>query len=718
MILHYVVDLDAPLTTQTAVTLIQEGDRAAHILQIELMQGGKPFRTNSLNVSGYFGRADGVRVALAGLTSEGMVSVELPDDCYIVPGIYAALIRIGEGHTQRTVLRIAGRVEGEGSGPVVDPGHTIPTPAEYKAQMEAMARALEEAVRVTDVASGAADAANTAAVSANEAAGEAVDAAAAANTAARSAETQAGAAQSAAQEAGKQAGEAQTAANAANEAAGQAEKAAQAANEAAGKANKAVTDIAAAKTDAEQAVQDAQTAVETAEAWSGATATAETIPHGQTPTVTVTDGPEGKELHFQVPEGKPGAKASFDDNVISGEKGWSSEQIVKYGAENYFSPFYKKSGIVQGNLVPTYPLHIISHIMPIQEGSGDPSPTNVREIVVHKALNLAVCGKNVLRVRAVSSSKNGLTYTVGKDGSIHVKGTATKREPFYFNTGGIPIDGKTVYAYGVPIGGSPDAAFIEAKVTMKDGSSEYPQIKANPSTWGELSQIVRINDLYILVNAGATVDVVFKPMIVLDSRDDEYEPYSGQSFSQAFQDEEVYGGIYDWNSGIFRPAYKMLERRISDMNSGENYPGWIFSDKSIRMVVGENINDRAYGAVINCAKYIAVNTTGPNKDDVWFAGGQGLPETMTEWKSKYPDLTVQILLPYREDLRPTIQLIPHLIFPQKSGVTTIYGNSDKVEVWGRLDPNSEKSVVNTRIANLETQTSTLEAAYREGVNQA
>lgn len=80
-----------------------------------------------------------------------------------------------------------------------------------------------------------------------------------------------------------------------------------AALEAAKKANTATDEVLASKTAAEEAVSRAQEAVKTAEAWSGAKATAETIPHGQPPTVTVTDGSDGKRnLHLQVPAGPPG----------------------------------------------------------------------------------------------------------------------------------------------------------------------------------------------------------------------------------------------------------------------------------------------------------------------------------------------------------------------------------------------------------------------------
>lgn len=63
--------------------------------------------------------------------------------------------------------------------------------------------------------------------------------------------------------------------------------------------------------------------------------------------------------------------------------------------------FHQTGPIVQGELVEGYPLQIISHITPIQEGSGDPSPENVRPIRRYTKLEMTKCGSNLI----------GLPYT-------------------------------------------------------------------------------------------------------------------------------------------------------------------------------------------------------------------------------------------------------------------------------------------------------------------
>ncbi len=62
---------------------------------------------------------------------------------------------------------------------------------------------------------------------------------------------------------------------------------------------------------------------------------------------------------------------------------------------------------------------------PTQEGSGTPSPSNVRPIRGHSGVDVNVRGKNLFQTTAESKTENGLTWTVNQDGTITVTGTPT-----------------------------------------------------------------------------------------------------------------------------------------------------------------------------------------------------------------------------------------------------------------------------------------------------
>lgn len=74
----------------------------------------------------------------------------------------------------------------------------------------------------------------------------------------------------------------------------------------------------------------------------------------------------------------------LNDGVITSENGWSSMQIVK----TLCPPFTVSGATVQCTPVANYPLGVQVEITPTQEGTGDPSPENVRPIVGWDAVTI------------------------------------------------------------------------------------------------------------------------------------------------------------------------------------------------------------------------------------------------------------------------------------------------------------------------------------------
>ena len=92
------------------------------------------------------------------------------------------------------------------------------------------------------------------------------------------------------------------------------------------------------------------------------------------------------EVLEQVPSG-----SEIDDTAVSYEKTWSSKNIVEK-----LAPAFEASGpVVTCSPVEGYPLHVVSQIVPLQEGSGDPSPENVRPISGWDAASLWAGGGNL-----------------------------------------------------------------------------------------------------------------------------------------------------------------------------------------------------------------------------------------------------------------------------------------------------------------------------------
>lgn len=124
-------------------------------------------------------------------------------------------------------------------------------------------------------------------------------------------------------------------------------------------------------------------------------------------------GPRGE----QGPAGTDGKDApQIDDAAISTASPWSSKQIV----DTLCPPLEESGNPVVCYPVAGYPLGVKAKWEPVQEGSGDPSPENIRPISGRDAVEVTRCGGNLLDVSRVAENK-GCTV----DGStIHVIDTS------------------------------------------------------------------------------------------------------------------------------------------------------------------------------------------------------------------------------------------------------------------------------------------------------
>lgn len=174
MILSFERDINDPLITFCPATLLARGDQNANIIKLTVMDGNTPTDLSGNTAVVLFQRpGDSYVVRCPGSVSGNVVSVTLLGDCYLYSGqYYASLILDADGFT-RTMLRLAGQIESNGDGPVIDPTGTIPgyeDIARIYAELEA---SLGRSDAATDSANAAAQNANEKAALASEAAGNA-----------------------------------------------------------------------------------------------------------------------------------------------------------------------------------------------------------------------------------------------------------------------------------------------------------------------------------------------------------------------------------------------------------------------------------------------------------------------------------------------------------------------------------------------------------------
>ena len=236
-------------------------------------------------------------------------------------------------------------------------------------------------------------------------------------------------------------------------------------------------------------------------------------------------GPQG----IQGEKGDPG-EVNIDDPAV-GADAWSSRNIV-----DRLCPAFSESGAVATcQPVEGYPLEVISHIQPVQAGSGDPSPDNIRPITGHTAVKLTRCGKNLIPYPygQASMTVNGVTFTNNEDGSITINGTATGT--VFHNLiphGGIWLGEKLISV-------SSNGTVVKNNYAFSLGVSN-----SNVEMQYEPSGVV-----YLRVGAGKTVNTTVYPQIEYRPAVTEYEPYRGGTFTLDLG-QTVYGGSLNWHTGV------------------------------------------------------------------------------------------------------------------------------------------------------------------------
>lgn len=182
MILSFDRDINDPLITFCPATLLARGDRNANIIKLTVMDGNAPADLSGNTAVVLFQRpGDSYVVRCPGSVSGNVISVTLLGDCYLYAGQYYASLILNADGFARTMLRLAGHIESNGDGPIIDPTGTIPG-------YEDIARIYAELEASLGRSDAATDSANAAAQNANEKAALASEAAGNANAAADSAD--------------------------------------------------------------------------------------------------------------------------------------------------------------------------------------------------------------------------------------------------------------------------------------------------------------------------------------------------------------------------------------------------------------------------------------------------------------------------------------------------------------------------------------------------
>ena len=225
------------------------------------------------------------------------------------------------------------------------------------------------------------------------------------------------------------------------------------------------------------------------------------------------------------------SKAEIDDTAIDGDT-WSSKHIA-----DMLCPKVEKSGalVQMDGMLGGYPLGVKVSWTPAQEGSGDPSPENIRPIKGRTEVKVERCGENLLNVKPFDTRiQKGITFEYVPDGGIHIQGTASAN-----------ADSPTFPVWHLPPGkycGPNTPTGVSASIVV---------LRNGRNLWLNTKGIFEIlaGDVtkywYAIVANGTTLNNTIYPYIVPGTTaPTAYAPYTGSTSTLALP-STVYGGEVD-----------------------------------------------------------------------------------------------------------------------------------------------------------------------------
>lgn len=252
---------------------------------------------------------------------------------------------------------------------------------------------------------------------------------------------------------------------------------------------------------------------------------------------TSTNPVQNKAIYGGLQETAEELTDKINDSYSIGTAGPSAVAVIDDGADD----------------IPVKSLVVA--IEPVQAGSGDPSPSNIRAINGWGAVKVARTAQNLLPNNYTETifSRNGITFTVSDDGVVTANGTATAGT--YFNFSGWDDDNLPFMhrpGLQLKLSGSYPGVITRLQ-TRPHGSSTTTTIATDTGTGAEFTvpDDVRAYALFINITSGQTVtNATFHPVIsVADEGQPTWSP-SEAEVTNITLPTTVYGGTLDVTTGI------------------------------------------------------------------------------------------------------------------------------------------------------------------------
>lgn len=420
-------------------------------------------------------------------------------------------------------------------------------------------------------------------------------------------------------------------------------------------------------------------------------------------------GPQGEkgDTGTQGPKGDPGPAGAdgkdapqIDDTTVTDSAPWSSKHII----DTLCPPLEETGNPVVCYPVENYPLGVTASWEPVQKGSGEPSPDNIRPISGRDAVSVERCGENLLnpkKNRYNTYTPYGLTITYLGDNLVHLEGTYQENEGSFVI---LDSNQNLLAGRGLKITG----------FTVEGTKQKY-------SLYGLRTKNETVIAMSAQFTKGDAIDMTVAVVVSGTTPPTEYTPYRGDTLALTLP-STVYGGTVDAVTGEGQETWKLVT-----LDGTEKWSTW-----------GLNANNPAatgfYTYDIN--DYDRINVKGicshlpATAKDVWGGRNVGIGFATVGMSyyfmycvpnSLLPDISaghevasLKAYLAAQYAAGTPVQIAYKLAEPvpftatgaqpisSLSGVNTVLTDADSVTVTGRADPIKRITDLEDAVASMTT----------------
>lgn len=410
------------------------------------------------------------------------------------------------------------------------------------------------------------------------------------------------------------------------------------------------------------------------------------------------------------PAGADGKDApQIDDTTVTDSAPWSSKHIV----DMLCPPLEETGNPVVCYPVSGYPLGCKVSWEPTQEGSGDPSPDNIRPISGRDSVTVKRCGENLLNL-PIEKESGGISVTTESDGRYHLKGTLNQ-DGFSCSIGiaHLPAGTYTVNRASISTPLSANAIVITLRKITPTGSVAWIEtstgVTQNTGILAEPTDIsIAFYGAIASIKKGAVIDTHFELMLVSGTTaPTTYSPYTGQTATIALP-RTIYGGTVDavtgegqetWGKPFDFSEYEGGNR----IDKGPPAGGWAQADNAVPWFVYDDVISQTsvvcdkLKTVASITKETIPYTIGIGNKWIAIRGPWPTAEEVRTWlRQQKPMVSYQLATP-----TPIVSTGAQPI-PALPGVNTVITDADSATVTGRADPIKRITDLEDAVASMTT----------------